>query len=207
VSESNKEIIIVGYSGHSYVVINSAINSGYIISGYTERKEIKTNPFHLKYLGNENNDFVVQNKNFIVCIGDNNIRNNISNKLRNSDASLINIIDTSANVSKYIEIGTGNYIGKNVSINAIVKIKNDTIINTASIIEHECKIDNAVHIGPGTVLCGNVKVGENTFIGANSVVKQGVCIGGNVTIGAGSVVIRDIPDNQIWAGNPAKRIK
>jgi acetyltransferase-like isoleucine patch superfamily enzyme len=52
-----------------------------------------------------------------------------------------------------------------------------------------------------------VCVGESSLIGANAVIKPGVIIGSNVTIGAGSVVLRDIPDGETWAGNPARKIK
>ena len=57
------------------------------------------------------------------------------------------------------------------------------------------------------MLAGNVCVGENTLIGSNSSIKQGITIGNNVIVGAGSVVIKDIPDNGVWAGNPVRRIK
>jgi acetyltransferase-like isoleucine patch superfamily enzyme len=48
---------------------------------------------------------------------------------------------------------------------------------------------------------------ENVFIGTNSIVLKGVTIGRNSIVGAGSVVAKSIPDNEIWAGNPAKMIK
>lgn len=54
---------------------------------------------------------------------------------------------------------------------------------------------------------GHVYIGERTFIGANSIICKDVRIGNNCIIGAGSVVTKDIPDNEIWAGNPAKFIK
>lgn len=50
----------------------------------------------------------------------------------------------------------------------------------------------------------NVKIGNMVFIGAGSIVLPGVTIGNNVIVGAGSVVTKDIPDNCIYAGNPAK---
>lgn len=52
---------------------------------------------------------------------------------------------------------------------------------------------------------GPVTIGSNVFIGVNSIILPGVTIGSNVVIGAGSVVTRDIPDNSIVAGNPAKK--
>lgn len=48
---------------------------------------------------------------------------------------------------------------------------------------------------------------ENAFIGGHSIILKGVEIGENSIVGAGSVVTRNIPDNEIWAGNPAKFIK
>ncbi|WET03989.1 sugar O-acetyltransferase [Flavobacterium sp. YJ01] len=52
-----------------------------------------------------------------------------------------------------------------------------------------------------------VKIGNNVWIGGNSVILMGVSIGNNVIIGAGSVVNKDIPDNAVVAGNPAKIVK
>lgn len=48
---------------------------------------------------------------------------------------------------------------------------------------------------------------DNTFIGAKSIILKGVTIGKNAIVGAGSVVTKSIPDNEIWAGNPARFIR
>ncbi len=53
---------------------------------------------------------------------------------------------------------------------------------------------------------GIVKIENNVFIGCNSIVLPNVRIGNNVVVGAGSVVTHDIPDNSVFAGNPAKYI-
>lgn len=52
-----------------------------------------------------------------------------------------------------------------------------------------------------------VVIESNVFIGANSTILKGVTIGKNSIIGACSVVTKNIPPNEIWAGNPAKFIK
>ena len=54
---------------------------------------------------------------------------------------------------------------------------------------------------------GTVKIGSNVFIGMNVVIAKPLEIGDGAIIGANSVVICDIPENQIWGGNPAKFIK
>lgn len=54
--------------------------------------------------------------------------------------------------------------------------------------------------------CGKVTIGNNVFIGMNSIILKGVTIGNNVIIGAGSLVNKDVPDNCVVAGNPARFI-
>jgi len=53
---------------------------------------------------------------------------------------------------------------------------------------------------------GLVHIGNNVFIGAGSIILPNVKIGDNVIVGAGSIVTKDIPDNSLAAGNPAKVI-
>ena len=51
---------------------------------------------------------------------------------------------------------------------------------------------------------GEVCIGNNVFIGMNTMIMKGVHIGNNVIIGANSMVNKDVPDNCVAAGNPAK---
>lgn len=49
-----------------------------------------------------------------------------------------------------------------------------------------------------------ITIGDNVWLGGGTIVNPGIHIGSNVVIGSGSVVTRDIPDNCIAAGNPAR---
>lgn len=89
-----------------------------------------------------------------------------------------------------------------IEIGNHVKITQGTIILTHG-------FDWAVMKGVyGEVLgsCGKVTIGNNVFIGMNTVILKNVTVGNNVIIGAGSLVNKDIPDNCVVAGNPAKVI-
>ena len=52
-----------------------------------------------------------------------------------------------------------------------------------------------------------IKIHSDVWIGAGAIVLSGVTIGVGAVIGAGSVVTHDVPPYEIWAGNPAKKIR
>ncbi len=206
-----KKIAIIGYSGHSYIVLDIMKDLGIESYGYYENKELSNNPFNLKYLGHENNinyENIIKNRiGLFVAIGNNSIRNKIINNIISLNLKIETIISPKAIISDNSKIGFGTLISAGAVVNSFAEIGKGVIINTNTIIEHEVKIGNFTHVAPGAVILGNVKVGNNTFIGANATIKQGVNIGNNVIIGAGAVVLNDIYDNEKWVGNPAKKIE
>lgn len=104
------------------------------------------------------------------------------------------IVDPSAIISDYSQIGNGTFIGKNAVINADTTIGKHCIINTGCIIEHECRVGDFTHISVGSILCGNVRVGKESFIGAGATVIQGIKIGNHTVVGANSIVLTDVED-------------
>ena len=66
--------------------------------------------------------------------------------------------------------------------------------------------DASTFIFFGKTRAANVTIGNDVFVGASSIILPGVHIGNRVVIGAGSVVTKDIPDNSVAVGNPARVI-
>lgn len=56
----------------------------------------------------------------------------------------------------------------------------------------------------GYTKIGKIHIGDNVFIGANATVLPGVCVGNNSVVGANSVVTKNVPENTVVAGNPAR---
>ncbi|MCM1223615.1 MAG: acyltransferase, partial [Lachnospiraceae bacterium] len=54
---------------------------------------------------------------------------------------------------------------------------------------------------------GKVYIKKGAYLGMNTIICKPVTIGENAVVGAGSIVTKDVPDNEVWAGNPAKFIK
>ena len=54
---------------------------------------------------------------------------------------------------------------------------------------------------------GKIQIGDNVYIGNNAMILPGITIGNNVLIAAGSIVTKNVPNNVVVAGNPAKIIE
>lgn len=109
-------------------------------------------------------------------------------------------------------------IGDDVKIQSNVSIKkglfgdSTTIGNACSIgsfvnIGHDVKLGKNCFLTPGSIIAGSCKIGDNCFFGVNSSVRNGITIGKNCIIGAGSVVTKNIPQNKVVMGVPAKVVK
>jgi sugar O-acyltransferase (sialic acid O-acetyltransferase NeuD family) len=199
---------IIGYSGHGYVVIETAQSMGVHAAGYFDKSEKELNPYHLKYLGSEKAETAIPfltASPWFVSIGDNVIRAKIYQYIASITPQMSpNIIHPSAIISPTATLGHGVLIPAGVVINALAKIGNGVVCNTRCVIEHECHIGDFSFVSPGAVLCGNVKIGKGVFIGAGAVVIPGVTIGDNSIVGAGTIVLKNVAPNSKVIGNPAK---
>lgn len=85
----------------------------------------------------------------------------------------------------------------------LIKIGNNvTLAPSVNILAHDASLKRVL----GVSKLGRVNIGDNVFIGAGAIVLPNVTIGDNVIIGAGSVVTKNVPDNMVFAGNPARQI-
>ena len=114
------------------------------------------------------------------------------------------IISPLAIISKFATIGRGTIIQDRVNVSACTTIGNYVKLNTNANIMHDNIISDYVTIAPNAVNLGRIIVGRSSYIGANSTILPGVHIGSHSTVGAGAVVTKDVVDNVIVKGVPAK---
>ena len=98
------------------------------------------------------------------------------------------------------------FIGANVTFDGInpeyITIGEGTVITSGT-----CILTHFYSTKDSLYYTGEVNIGDNVFIGLNTLIVNAVNIGDNAMICAGSIVTCDIPENEIWAGNPAKLIR
>jgi len=126
-----------------------------------------------------------------------------------------------------VSIRENNIIGDNVSIGTRtviehnVKIEDNVRIHSSAFIPEHTVLRKDCWIGPCVVITNakyprsehtknnliGVEIGEKARIGANATLLPGIKIGKNSLVGAGSVVTKDVPEDAVVAGNPAKIVK
>ncbi len=210
----SKKLIVIGAGGHAQSVMDTIqAASKYKIAGIIEKQEninlLKSNfpvmeeddgfhyffKRHIKYAAIG-----------IGSIGHVHVRRQIYLSGKKTGYEFPNIIDKSAVLAKDVIMGDANFIGKRAVLNAKVSLGNACIINTGAVIEHNSLLEDFVHAAPGCTILGNVKIGKNSHIGAGSVIMPNVSIGENVMIGAGSLVLKDIGNQFLAYGSPAREV-
>lgn len=116
-------------------------------------------------------------------------------------------IHPSAIFAPDVSFGEGVQIMAGAVIQTGTSIGDNSIINTQSSLDHDCRIGSHVHIAPGVTLSGDVTVGDCVHIGTGASIIQGRKIGINSLVGAGSVVIKDVGEQQMVLGVPARVAK
>lgn len=203
------KLIIIGASGHGEVVADIAIKMN-------RWKEIKfldddgsiEQYLDLKVIGKSRDaSKYKETTEFIVAIGDNQLRKKIQEELMNSDYSIVTLIHPDAIIGIDVQIGRGTVVMAGVVINSSSRIGSGCIINTSASVDHDSIIKDFVHLSPGVRTGGKVNIDEGTWLGIGSVVSNNINISAGSIVGAGAVVIRDIIEPGVYVGVPAKKIK
>ena len=143
---------------------------------------------------------------FFVAIGNNAIRERITEELNRNGAQLVNIVHPSAVVSKSAKLGVGIFVAPGAVLNTGAVVGNGVILNTGCSVDHDCIVEDYCHISVGSHLAGTVTVGKGTFVCAGATVINNISICESCTVGAGAVVVSDITEVGTYVGIPAKKI-
>jgi UDP-N-acetylbacillosamine N-acetyltransferase len=206
------KLIFLGAGGIAIVAAEIARLRGFEIAGFLDEKAEKHGTMFggAKVLGGFDMLPALRREGLdhaVIAFGSCQGRIEFAQKALSYGFSLPNLIHPSAIISPDAGIGHGAIMMPGTIVNAGSRIGTNIILNTAASIDHDCRIGDGVHIGPGSHLSGLVTVGTATWIGIGSIVRESINIGSNVMVGAGSLVLKDIPDDVVAYGSPAKIIR
>ena len=128
-------------------------------------------------------------------------------KLLDHGFQIVSAIHPQSVISADAQVGRGATIMAGAVINPGARLGDNVIVNTKASVDHDCVIGNHVHISAGVSFGGGISVGDRSMIGIGAVIMPGLRIGADAVVGAGSVVTKDVPDNTVVIGYPAKVVR
>jgi sugar O-acyltransferase (sialic acid O-acetyltransferase NeuD family) len=144
-------------------------------------------------------------KTFVIsAIGSPKNRCRLMEKAREKGFKIATIIHPTANISKEAMIEDGCIICQFSSVHPFAKIAPFSYIHSNTVIGPKVIVKKGVTINALCAISANITIGEKSYIGVGTKIIQGTKIGKQVTLGAGSIVIKDLPDNVLAVGIPAK---
>lgn len=139
-------------------------------------------------------------------IADPKFRLQLIRRAKTAGLFMLNIIHPTAFIAPTVRMGIGNLIKAGAVIDSEVIIGDGCIIDNGVIIPHHNRIGSGCHLAPGVSMGGGCVIGDGCIIGIGSTISARITIGTNVIVGVGTVVARNVPDNVIIEGVPAKII-
>ncbi len=131
----------------------------------------------------------------------------IFNNLGLKPEMLVSFVHPTAYVAPNVIIEKGVVIMPYVMISSAAHISLNTLIMTGATIGHNTKTGQFSHIASQAVVGAYIEMGRGSNVGLNATVLEYKTIGEFGVVGMGSVLTKNLPDREIWVGNPAKFLR
>ena len=209
-------LILWGAKGHAKVLREFLEPEGFEIVAVFDNDPCAVPPFHgvPLYVGEPGlrtwlDTLPHRRIGFLVAIGGARGRERIElhDRLVAAGLHAVVAVHPRAFVARDVILGPGAQVLAGACVGTEVRLGRCCIINTGAAVDHETSLGHGVHIGPGASVAGCVEIGDYAFVGIGAVILPRVRVGQNAIVGAGSVVTRDIPENVVAFGSPARVVR
>jgi sugar O-acyltransferase (sialic acid O-acetyltransferase NeuD family) len=143
----------------------------------------------------------------IIAIGDNDQRLQLALAVRELGLPVASAIHPSVIIASTARIGEGVVLCANAVVGPRGRVGDFAIVNTAGVVDHDCVLEEGAHVSVGVHMGGGARVGRASLVGIGATLLDGCVVGNRTIVGAGSVVVRDLPDEVVAYGVPARAMR
>lgn len=135
------------------------------------------------------------------------VREQVVHRLGLPPARYATLVHPSAEVPASCTVGPGSVLMAQVVLTADVTVGAHVAIMPQTVLTHDNIVSDHVTIASGVRISGSVQIGRGAYVGAGALIRESLTVGAKSLIGMGSVVLRDVPPDEMWAGNPARFLR
>jgi UDP-perosamine 4-acetyltransferase len=143
----------------------------------------------------------------IAAVGDNHLRARVNKALREAGLAIVRAIHPHVMIESPDAIGEGVILEMGAAVHAGATLGDGVFMGSASMAAHHCVIGEYSILSGGVSLGGGVTIGPFSLIGVGAAIHPHVTIGANVIVGVGAAVVKNVPDNTVVVGVPARPIR
>jgi sugar O-acyltransferase (sialic acid O-acetyltransferase NeuD family) len=214
---AGRPLVVVGAGGFGRETVEAvralnAAGEGWQITGYLDDDPRRhgTTIDGVLVLGGTAELSTMPDVSVVVCTGrpDNyRSRPRIVDRLSLPAERYATIIHPSASVSGTSRVGSGSVLLAYSVLTAAVTVGSHVAIMPHVTLTHNDIVGDFATLASGVCLGGGVRVGRCAYVGAGALVREQRSIGCRALVGMGAIVTRDVPDDEVWTGVPARYLR
>lgn len=206
-----RAVVIVGAGHQGRNVLDILAGRGTAVAGFLDdtrtRGEVVNGARVLGGFARTEDGDLLRQAAFIVALGDNRLRRELSRAIRQRGGLLASAIHPAADISPSARLGAGVCVQAFARVLSNARVGDFALVEGLTTIGSDVVLGEAAFVGPGAQVTAGAALGEGAYVGANAIVVGPARVGAHSIVGAGAVLRGDLPERVLAVGAPCRIVR